>query len=231
MKNIYFTLVCFVCSTMVLAQGVIKVEPFISIEKGLFPGTVTFGQDPYEKVEAGTITLGESTSSNSPTGFYLSGGAVLEYPLTKQLSLRGGVAYADRQFTAKRIDDCPHCDMVSAETIFKVSYIDIPIAARYYFLANRFNLYTDAGITTSPRVENETMLKYNRAVEDAPINKVMLMAQFGMGAGIRFNKGGINLTAVYRNGLTKFAETDNYRFKSWGANLSYFFKIGDLTIE
>jgi hypothetical protein len=223
------------------AQNTMKIEPFLAIEGGYFPSTITLGDYAYGHPAASSLAFSRNNtnrSQGSSQGFYGSIGATFEYPVTKRLSLRAGVAYANRHFKADRIGSCANCDenldSYPIKTIFRLSYIDIPLSARFYFLSKSITLYSDAGLTTSPCVYNETVIQRfssmskpdNVHVHDAPFHEVMLMAQFGVGAGIRFNRAGVNLSGVYRNGITKFATTDNYRFKSVGVNLAFYCMLG-----
>lgn len=234
MKKILIFIYVAISSVPLIAQNKIKIEPFFSVERSVFPREVNLGNYGYEEATASTISVIKKTTGSS-TGFYLSTGAILEYPLNGRLSLRGGISYANRHFKGRRLGECSTCsdeDQIYTNyprsTTFRLSYIDIPLSARYYLLSKRFTLYTDAGITTSPRVHGETVISaYNAKsgsthVKDAPTHEVMLMAQFGIGAGMRFETGGFNVSGLYRNGITKFATTDNYRFKSWGVSLSFF---------
>jgi hypothetical protein len=221
-------------SATLYAQNTIRVEPFLAIEGSHFPSTITLGDYSYKGAEASTIDFPSPTQRGSSTGLYASSGKMFEYSLTRRVSLRTGIAYANRHFTAKRIGSCTECTSTPIETMFRLSYTDIPVLARYYFLAKRVTLYADAGITTSARIHNETVViqvssrRDNIHIADAPMHEIMLMAQFGMGAAVRFKRAGISLSGIYRNGITKFATTDNYRFKALGANAALFFIIGDI---
>jgi hypothetical protein len=240
-ENILIFIVVLSSATL-SAQNMIKIEPFLAIEGGRFPSTITLGDYAYVHAAASTVVFSPYNrirAQGSSQGYYPSIGATFEYPVTKRFSFRAGIAYANRHFKADRIGSCVGCeenlDSYPVETIFRLGYIDIPLSARFYFLSKRITLYSDAGLTTSPRLHNETVIERftgmskpdNLHIHDAPFHEIMLMAQFGMGAGIKFNRSGINLSGVYRNGLTKFAATNSYRFKSWGVNLALFFKISD----
>jgi hypothetical protein len=230
-KNLLFVLTMGVASIS-FAQHTIKVEPFITIEHGFFPDKIRLGDSEYESASASTVSVSNGDSPNGKvqsSGLYLSTGAMLEYSMTKRLSVRGGVAFANRHIRANNTYVCVECLSIPTETVFRTGYIDIPLAARYYLINTRFTLYTDAGLTTSPLIYNETIVERggrsrddSYAIDEVPFNKLMVMAQFGFGAGIKVKKGGVNFGALYRNGLTKFAATDNYRFKSWGVSLSFF---------
>lgn len=221
MKRYFFAFFFVTTTSVAFSQGVIKIEPFVSIERSIFPSSLTIGDLDYQDPTASTL----SDSPSSSTGFYFGTGAILEYPISKKFSLRGGIAYANRHFEA-------WYENYAGQTTFRLSYLDIPVTARYYLFSKRFFIYTDAGITTSARVHNETVVANpgvipdNTHLQDVPFNGVMLMSQLGMGAGLGTSKGGISLTVVYRNGLTKFVSTDDYRFKSFGAHLSFFRVIG-----
>jgi hypothetical protein len=218
-------------SATLYAQNTIKIEPFVTAEGGDFPSMITLGEYTYLDAEASTIEFSfpsRSRTGSPQTGLYLGIGAMLEYPLAKRISLRAGIGYANRHFEANRSGTSS-----PVATIFRLSYVDIPVLARYYFLAKRITLYADAGVATSPRVHNVTVIRRpsarrdNHHIEDAPIHEVMLMGQFSLGAGVRFNRSGLSVSGTYRNGITKFATTDNYRFKALGVNTALFFIIGD----
>jgi hypothetical protein len=148
-KNILIFIVMLSSATL-SAQNMIKIEPFLAIEGGRFPSTITLGDYAYVHAAASTVVFSpynRSRSQGSSQGYYPSIGATFEYPVTKRLSFRAGIAYANRHFKADRIGSCVGCeenlDSYPVETIFRLGYIDIPLSARFYFLSKRITLYSD----------------------------------------------------------------------------------------
>lgn len=159
-------------------------------------------------------------------------GVTTEIKLLSRLSLRTGLLYSNKDYTG--YFGCPQCYYdaipidyyeIMPETITQ-RYLEIPAAARFYFVQNRFSLFGDLGIVNSFLVDNDHT---NSDLEDRKVksNNYILNAEADIGISytiVRYIE--ISITTVYRNSITTYIATDDMQLRSFGVvgGINYRFK-------
>ncbi len=159
-------------------------------------------------------------------------GITTEIKLLSRLSLRTGLLYSNKDYTGSF--GCPQCYYAfsdylvydaSRQTI-KQRYLELPAAARFYFVQNRFSLFGELGVVNSFLVDND---RTNSNIKHSEVksNNYILNAEAGVGISytvVRYIE--ISVTTVYRNSITTYIATDDMQLRSFGVvgGISYRFR-------
>lgn len=216
-----------------MAQGKFKIEPVLSVHFPMLPSSINLGGKVYDGLEASLISM---RSSSDGAGANRSLGFQGEIPITPMLSFRMGAAYAPKDFIGQRTEPCSCDSQTAAEPImFKQRYVDVPLSLRYYISAKRLILFAEAGGVVNVLTRNKTQyVEYGYAskwyvsdIEGVKLSEYMIGINGGIGIGYSFNERlDVILTTTYRQVLTEYTPTDDYRPAAVVAGLGLAFKFG-----
>lgn len=233
MKRIVSVIFFSLCISSVMAQGRFKIEPLFSVHYPLFPSTMRLGSKDYKNFEASFASYYRGTlggTVNRSIGFQG------EVPVHPRLSIRIGAAYSPKDFTGDRVAPC-NCNSETAKEpiMFKQRYVDVPLSIRYYVHAKRTFVFVETGAVLNVLVMNKTRFishdQYSKShvssIDDISLNKYMVGVSAGAGVGYAFTpRIDLSLAVSYRQVLTEYAPTDNYRPAVIVANVGLSVKIG-----
>jgi hypothetical protein len=216
-----------------MAQGRFKVEPVLSIHFPILPTSINLGGKVYDELNASFVS---TRSSSDGSGVNRSIGFIGELPIRSKISIRIGAAYAPKDFVGMRTEPCD-CNQRTAEEpiMFKQRYIDVPFMLRYYILANRTTLFAEAGGVVNVLLRNKVHYvswDYNSKwdvseIQGVNLSETMVGIHSGIGAGYSFNNRlDLMLSAAYRQVLTEYTSTDDYRPRAIVATLGVALKFG-----
>jgi hypothetical protein len=233
MKHIVSCVLLSFIISAVCAQGKFKIEPCLSVHFPMLPSSINLGGKVYDDLNA---SLFSTRSSSDGLGANRSLGFQGEIPFTQRLSFRIGAAYAPKDFIGRRTEPC-NCDLQIKEEpiMFKQRYIDVPLSVRYYIYAKRLIVFAEAGAVVNILTRNKTQFQewgyaskwYVSDIEGVKLSEYMVGLNGGIGLGYAFNNRlDIILTTTYRQVLTEYTPSDNYRPSAIVASLGLAFKFG-----
>lgn len=207
MKKLFILLFSFTSITA-LAQNIAikKIGVIYSQDRTYLP----------EKLFVATLNLYSSIEQSNN----FTAGLTSEVSLLSRLSIRTGVTYSNRDFTG--YFTCFQCEFVAGSTPFaqretvQQRYLNVPVAARYYFINKTFSVYSDLGVTGNFLIENTTKV-YKHDITKVNSNSFLLSGEAGVGVSYTFFRNvEVSVSAVYRHGLTEYIKTDDMEFRSFG---------------
>jgi hypothetical protein len=219
--------------TSAFAQGRFKIEPVFAIHYPILPASINLGGKVYDELNGSFMS---TRSSSDGSGINRSIGFSGELPIGSKISIRIGAAYAPKDFVGMRTEPCG-CDSRTAEEpiMFKQRYVDVPFMLRYYILANRITLFAEAGGVVNVLLRNKVHYvswDYNSKwdvseIQGVNLSETMVGIHGGIGAGYSFNNRlDLMLSAAYRQVLTEYTSTDDYRPRAIVATLGVALKFG-----
>ncbi|MBT0608798.1 outer membrane beta-barrel protein [Aequorivita echinoideorum] len=131
-------------------------------------------------------------------------GIDFEYFLKENFSLNSAIRYSNKDFTGTYY--CEVCDFTvppSPQEI-KLSFIEMPLTAKYYFLPNKVRLFGKLGLT------NLFLLN-----KDVLVNSYVV--GFRIGGGVEYNltqEVALLFNMDYNNSISKLYKESDYNLKS-----------------
>lgn len=223
----------FLCTAGLYAQGRFKIEPSLSIHFPMLPSSINLGGEVYDELNASLMSM---RSSSDGSGLNRSVGFIGEIPVTKKISFRVGAAYAPKDFVGHRTEPC-NCDSRTAEepVMFKQRYVDVPLSMRFYISAKHLIVFAEAGGVVNFLVRNKTQYIewgyaskwYVSDIEGVKLSETMFGISGAVGLGYALNdRLDVILTTTYRQVVTEYTTTDEYRPRAIVASLGLAFKFG-----
>jgi hypothetical protein len=220
-------------SIIAMSQGRFKIEPSLSIHVPMLPSSINLGGHVYNELSPALVSM---RSESIGSGVNRSVGFMGEIPVTKKFSIRLGAAYAPKDFVGHRTEPCS-CDSRTAEEpiIFKQRYVDVPLSMRFYLSAKRWIVFAEAGAIVNILVRNKTQYVawgyaskwYVSDIHGITLNEYMVGVNGGIGAGYSLHKRlDVILTTSYRQVVTEYTATDDYRPRAIVATLGLAIKFG-----
>jgi hypothetical protein len=233
MKRLVSCIALSIVISFAMAQGRFKIEPVLSIHFPMLPKSIDLGGEVYDELNASFMS---TRSSSDGSGINRSIGFIGELPIRSKISIRIGAAYAPKDFIGMRTEPCDCNERTAEEPImFKQRYVDIPFMLRYYIRAKRTTVFAEAGGVVNVLLRNKVHYvswDYNSEwdvseIQGVNLSETMVGIHSGIGAGYSFNNRlDLMLSVAYRQVLTEYTSTDDYRPRAIVATLGVALKFG-----